>query len=1019
MRMTHDNAGGPIAIRGYLVQTLVALLEIAHAEPPFIEITLEPDHANEQFDYVWSNAQGTFAVQVKSTINEFQKSAVEDWAKKLEAARKNETCSLMLVGNFHTSLAKIDKVGAVSIRKKNLDLTSLYGQASHQLAKLIEAQSLDAGTAEEREMVTHSLVSRLLTYSTTRQPLTHDAFIKLLTSWFKEAPRHQQTPDISRIIKYAPEALIGRGTETQLLNDAWYQAVSGKSKRPLVLTFVALGGEGKTSLVAKWAADLAHDNWPGCEAVFAWSFYSQGTNEQSTASSDLFLKEALEKFGDAEMANSARHASDKGKRLAQLVGAKRALLILDGVEPLQYAPTSPTPGEFKDQGIATLLKVLAVHSHGLCVVTTRYSIPDLKVHWEGNAPQIPLRRLSKEAGVDLLKSLGVNGTQPEFEKLVEDVQGHALTLNLLGSYLRDAHAGDIRKRDLVKLEEADAEEQGGHAFRVMDAYVQWFENGGKDEEENKKGQRALAVLRLQGLFDRPVSSDCFNALLKAPAIPNLTELLVEKNEAKRNIALIRLRDAKLLTVNRNGAGTLLSLDAHPLLREYFAKQLREQYPVSRREAHRRIYKHLISTTHESNQPTLEELQPLYQAVAHGCLAGMQQETCNKIYRDRINRGGQHYSTKKLGAYGSDLGAVACFFELKWSHISPELNRESQAWLLNQAAYRLGALGRLVEAIDPIRAGMEARFQLGQLGQASVNAINLSDIELTLGEMDRALEDSRLGMFYADVGSVENDIRSALATHANVLHQAGHPTEASTHFRKAEDIRGKHILYLLHSVMGFYHSDLMLDVIERASWQIILGLDGFFATADENARSSYISSYLHDIGVVSLRTEKTLQAVEAEGKDILSPALDHLTLARVALYGAILKNSSLVPCRDSIQHAMDGLSRSGDMRWLPHGLLTRALLRSLEGRLTGPDSAQAYLDETMEIAERGPMQLFMADIYLHRARLFFRVTPYPWHNPDGTSRSARQDLAEARRLIEKHGYWRRKEELENAELLIGE
>src|ERR1035438_6507430 len=41
----------------------------------------------------------------------------------------------------------------------------------------------------------------------------------------------------------------------------------------------------------------------------------------------------------------------------------------------------------------------------------------------------------------------------------------------IARHLRDAHAGDIRKRDLVKLEEADAEEQGGHAFRVMDAYV--------------------------------------------------------------------------------------------------------------------------------------------------------------------------------------------------------------------------------------------------------------------------------------------------------------------------------------------------------------------------------------------------------------------------------------------------------------------------------------------------------------------------------------------------------------------
>jgi hypothetical protein len=60
-----------------------------------------------------------------------------------------------------------------------------------------------------------------------------------------------------------------------------------------------------------------------------------------TASSDLFLKEALTFFGDPAMAGSAQSAFDKGRRLAQLVGTRRALLVLDGLEPLQYAPTSP------------------------------------------------------------------------------------------------------------------------------------------------------------------------------------------------------------------------------------------------------------------------------------------------------------------------------------------------------------------------------------------------------------------------------------------------------------------------------------------------------------------------------------------------------------------------------------------------------------------------------------------------------------------------------------------------------
>ncbi len=222
-------------------------------------------------------------------------------------------------------------------------------------------------------------------------------------------PPKRSTPviaDISRIVKYAPAHLIGRKAETQLLNDAWAKAQNNVTKRPHVLTFVALGGEGKTSLVAKFGAELAHQDWPGCDGVFAWSFYSQGTREQAAASSDVFLKEALTFFGDPAMAGSAQGAFDKGRRLAQLAGERRALLILDGLEPLQYAPTSPTRGELKDSGLAALLKGLAANNRGLCVVTTRYSIPDLRAYWQTTAPEVNLLRLPKEADVELFQSLG-------------------------------------------------------------------------------------------------------------------------------------------------------------------------------------------------------------------------------------------------------------------------------------------------------------------------------------------------------------------------------------------------------------------------------------------------------------------------------------------------------------------------------------------------------------------------------------------------------------------------------------
>ena len=56
-----------------------------------------------------------------------------------------------------------------------------------------------------------------------------------------------------------------------------------------------------------------------------------------------------------------------------------------------------------------------------------------------------------------------------------------------------------------------------------------------------------------------------------------------------------------------------------------------------------------------------------------------------------------------------------------------------------------------------------------------------------------------------------------------------------------------------------------------------------------------------------------------------------------------------------------------------------------------DGAQSDLDEAWEIAERGPMSLFLADIHLYRARLFHDLKPYPWKSPQ-------EDLAAARKLI---------------------
>ena len=816
--------------------------------------------------------------------------------------------------------------------------------------------------------------------------------------------------DISRIIKYAPDELIGREAETKVLTEAWDRAVRGEPKRPHVLTFVALGGEGKTSLVAKWAAELAHRGWPGCDTVFAWSFYSQGTREQTAVSSDPFLAEALDFFGDPATAGSAAGAFDKGRRLARLVGEQRALLILDGLEPLQYPPRPPMDGKLKDDGIIALLKGLAATSLGLCVVTTRYVIPDLRAYWQTTAPMHELPRLSTAAGVKLLRAIGVRtGSQADFEKLVEDVDGHALTLQILGQFLVRAFHGDIRRRDRISFEKADAKIHGGHAFRAMEAYVKWL------EDDSEEARREVALLKLLGLFDRPATAACVAALRKAPAIPGLTEPLVGLAEDDWELSLTALRDAKLLTVNREeGSGVLVALDAHPLLREYFERLVRRQQPEAWRAAHRRLYEHLCATTKDKPQPTLEDLQPLYQAVAHGCQAGLQQEAFDDVCQPRIWRENEVYTVRKLGAFGSDLGAIASFFETPWSSISSPLAKADQAFILSCAAFCLRASGRLTEALEPMRAGIEGAVRLEDWENAAIYASNLSELELTLGEVAGAVGDAEQSVTRADRSGDADQRTINRCAHANALHQAGRRAEAEARFREAEQMQAEHqpVYPLLYSLRGFQYCDLRLTEAERAAWPLSVGVPpgGTGGQTPPEPAAGKVALLESCRAVCELAKAIQKRRTGLPTYSLLDIALDHLTLGRATLYAAILQGSPLDPCRAPLQHAVAGLRRAGTRHHIPHGLLTRAWLRFLTGPRTGPESAQSDLDEAWEIAERGPMKLHMADIHLYRARLFLREAQYPWGSPAA-------DLAAARELIEKCGYGRRKEELADAEAAV--
>ncbi|HEU4556838.1 MAG TPA: hypothetical protein VFS20_03275, partial [Longimicrobium sp.] len=446
----------------------------------------------------------------------------------------------------------------------------------------------------------------------------------------------------------------------------------------------------------------------------------------------------------------------------------------------------------------------------------------------------------------------------------------------------------------------------------------------------------------------------------------------------------------------------------------FAAQMAQQQPAAWRTAHSRMFDHLQESAEE--QPdTLMALQPLYQAVTHGCLAGRYEEALNGVYWPRILRGPEFYAITKLGAVGADLGAITRFFDTPWSRVSESLSTSNQSFLLSQAAYCLRALGRLTEALQPIRASWRMDVDAEDWVNASVSGGNLSELELLLGNIDAAVSDAKQCISYAE-RTAEHHLHVTTRTRlANTLHQSGLTSDALALFAEAETIQGRvdATFPILYSLRGFQYCDALLSEIECVTWREFMKKTGSRASAEGPAAAHHEEL----LATVERRALQTLSWAQTNRyASLLDIALQQLTLGQIACYRAVLaklqaRGTGQIGQADvehlasrRINAAVTSLRRAGLVTHLVRGFLSRAQLCVVSNDFR---SGEQDLNEAWQISERGPMRLHMADIHLNRARLFHAVKPYPWESPH-------KDLISARKHIEQCGYWRRRDELEDTE-----
>ncbi|MBK8453388.1 MAG: tetratricopeptide repeat protein [Thiofilum sp.] len=756
-----------------------------------------------------------------------------------------------------------------------------------------------------------------------------------------DSPSYQQRIHSDRL-PTVKGAFFGREKELALLNAAW----AGNGIR--IIQFIAAGGTGKTKLIRHWLDTAAPEN------LIAWSFYSQGSSEDKQTSATPFFSHVFEVLkAEKRLETDFSSPEAKGEYLAQLLNQQRCVLVLDGLEPMQYADKA-NRGELKDRALRALLKNLAGSGIGLCIITTRIAVHELCDRAQVISHN--LHNLALPDGVQLLESLGVKGRKKELERAVEEYGCHALALSLLGNLLRIRYQGDVHKRLTLKsLVTTSKTKENQHAFKVMQAYAEYF-----------VGQTELALLSLLGLFDHPIEIEVLRVLWEAQ-IPALTAGI---DEGEWWEAIEALRQEYQLLAERVGGE---ELDCHPLIREYFGKRLEEGQPEVWRAAHARLYEYYKNLPEKEFPDTLEEMQPLFHAVAHGCRAGLHQKVFNEVYWNRIQRK-SYFLHRKLGAFSEDLNLISNFFISYWDDPVSFLAEDYQTLSLNVSAFFLNASGRLQEALKPAHRSLELRTKQKKWLRAAHVANTLSISYLYLGDISAAVEYSRQSLSYADE---TNDIFqkcSKRASLAYILHCAGNSLaieESLELFKFAESMQSSmpaKYKYLF-SLSGYYYCDLLIYKKD------------FSSLLDR-------ASYLMDMA------RKT--------NNLLDFAISHLIYAKIYLQKEFLINSEqdILVENFYLNEALKAFKEYDDKTLLPLGLCIRAHYYRYAKQYT---KAHTDLQEVYDIAEHSGMRLHLTDYHLEMARLLIAEGKEPINK-------IQDHVDKAEKLINATGYHRRDKEL---------
>lgn len=178
--------GGNAGIRGYLIQTIICVLDTLETDNLWTSVTLEPIDESEKVDIRWKYDNNTVKLcQVKSSQNIIRHSAAKKWSEELERHSPNASqYELILIGNVEEKLLKTKDIGNVKIGDiKPLNINALIDQASTKIDKFYETKNKPKISSQVRELIVKALTLEFGTSSIIGKEISRENFDSRLLEW--------------------------------------------------------------------------------------------------------------------------------------------------------------------------------------------------------------------------------------------------------------------------------------------------------------------------------------------------------------------------------------------------------------------------------------------------------------------------------------------------------------------------------------------------------------------------------------------------------------------------------------------------------------------------------------------------------------------------------------------------------------------------------------------------------------------------------------------------------------------